>query len=353
MEAKIFDLLKIQMVMNYHPSRIVQRSDIQVALDTQPFLSSIAQNISEHMKNESKDISQVKQLSKKYNKYVFTNDALFLIQTLIDQIKIHFPTKRSMEEIFPMFQKQIDELYKDEKSSPKVKTIKFKPKIVTIDPESKLFHTTNSFEVFERNKIKTPYGTSWLSMDKIYEPEKTIQFHSDRGPLRVIQYQLLSLPHHFDSSPIEHEINVSTPNIMDARKIDHIPKESIEEYFNEKGVVIKFPSPNLEKNILSQYGRTFRPFVVDYLKTFGLDGVLVKDNQIAFFQPERWLEFESIEQGEPMYLALSDLLNNYDTMKDTEDFILKDFEDYYIPKISEKNDVDLDSLRILFQMNRK
>lgn len=359
MDEKIIDLWKNEMVMGYHPSKIINKIDLERALLSNRLLSILAKDWKENENIYENDLSQIKKIVKKYDKYVFTKEALRFMQNFLNYIQSNFPDKESMFRTIPLLKNhpviksQVDELFYQ---SPKVKYISFRPKVVTISPESKLFHTTNNFELFERKGYKgIPYGTTWFSIDKIYDPEKTIQFHADRGPIRVIQYQWITNPK-FNPEKyyfVEQHENISMPKMMDARKIDSIPKESIEKYFHEKGIEIKLKEPNLEKNILSQYGRTFRPFVVDYLKSFGLDGVIVKDNQIAIFEPDRWVRFHNIEQSDPMYLALSDLLNTYDYLKSQDFFDINEFKEHYIPLISEKNDVDQESLKILFNINNK
>lgn len=359
MDEKILDLWKNQMVMNYHPSRIVHPLDLERALFSQRFLSSIA-NLWDLEKLDHKRIAQVespslsdvRKMVKKYKSYVFTQESLEYIQDFLNYIHRTFPNEKSMMEKFPLEKDRIKELWNDHENK-KFKSIQFHPKLITIDSNSKLYLTTNPFELFERKDQSIPYGTTWFSINSIFEPEKTIQFHSDRGPMRVIQYHFINQPKTNEDqypflSPNEFS---SMPVIMDARKVSHIPKEVIEKYLREKGIEIELHEPNLDKNILSQYGRTFRPFVIDYLKSFGIEGVLWKDNQLALFDPGRWIRFEGIEQADAMYLALNDLLNQYEMLKKEDNFNLLNFKQIYIPEFAEKNKVDKKSLEILFKMN--
>jgi hypothetical protein len=357
MDEKILDLWKNQMVMNYHPSRIVHPIDLERALFSQRFLSSIANLWESETANEidveEKNLSNVRKMVKKYNQYIFTKESLEYIYDFLKYIHQRFPTQESMIKKFNLEKDKIKELWSDEQTNTKIESIHFQPKIVTIDPSSKLYLTTNPFELFERKDKSIPYGTTWFAINNIYEPEKTIEFHSDRGPMRVILYHFINQPKTSeDQYPfLDQNEFVSMPRIMDARKVNYIPKEEIEKYLREKGIELELRDPKLDKNILSQYGRTFRPFVVDYLKSFGLDGVLSKENQLALFEPERWIRFGAIEQADAMYLALTDLLNRYEVMKEDENFNLLNFKQIHIPEIAEHNHVDKKSLEILFKMN--
>jgi hypothetical protein len=352
MDEKIMDLWKNQMVNSLHPSKIVNKVDMERALYANRLLSILSKDWKEGFQQDIVDLSEIKELVKKYNNYIFNKEALIYMQKFLNYLHEQFPTKESWLSYFPLMRKQIEELFYESPSQ--IKIIPFQPKIITINPESSLFHTTNNFELFERKGFKgIPYGTTWFTLDQIYDPDKTIQFHADRGAMRVIKYKwITNRKHNQEEYPmIDQSEFISMPNIMDARKIENIPKESIEEYFKKKGIDIILPLPNLEKNLLSQYGRTMRPLVVEYLKSFGLDGLIVKDGQIAIFDPERWIRFDSIEQGDDLYLALSDLLNTFEHLKNEDQFSIVGFKNFYIPKIAQKNDVDKNSLEILFNIN--
>jgi hypothetical protein len=359
LDGKILDILKTQMVLNYHPSRIVTKNDMKLALDSEPFLSSISSGW--NLEDRAENISEAKKLVKKYDKYVFQNEALHFIQKFLNHFHANFPTKESLLNKFTLYSDRINKLWtiKDYKVNP----IIFKPKVVTIDPKTNLYLTTNAFQLFERNSLKskenkglgTPMGATWFSIEDIYDPEKTLKLHSERGAMRVIKYNFINEPKtNLEKYPfLDGHIKIVMPRIMDARKIDHIPKEVLDEYFKQKGIPIEFNEPNMDKNILSQYGRTFRPFVIDYLKSFGLDGVIVKNNELALFEPERWIRFEDIEQADPMYLALSELMNTFENIDRKNDLLVQNFYKFNIPMVAEKNGVDRKSLEILFHMNTK
>jgi hypothetical protein len=335
----IFDSLMNQISVNYHPNNIVNHEDIERAIDIHPLFSAISQdwNLSPY---SVKGISLAKSLSRKYKNYIFTSYALKMIQRFFEEFHQEFPNRKSIEKKYPFLSKVIDQIYME----PKGKVSKFdesKLKEIQIDPESSLFHTTNAFEIFEMQKDGTPYPPAWFSIDEIFPISKIEDFHPLRGPVRVIEYKWIPWKTK-DFSEDYPFIDTNTefqPRILDARKMKKIPSEAIEQAYKERGLEINLPDPDLEQDLLMTYGEDYRPFIINYLKKIGFDGVYSKSDQIVLFEPKRWIVFEGIEQGDVLYSALVEAL--------TENSIEK------LIDIANKYNVDYDSLRTLYLKNKE
>jgi hypothetical protein len=117
---------------------------------------------------------------------------------------------------------------------------------------------------------------------------------------------------------------------LDATRIKFIPAEPIEKYLEKNGMILELPAIEKSKDMLMAYGRTWRPFVVKYLESYGFDGILFNKNEIVIFKPERWVVFDSIDQGDTLYTALIESLNKNKTQE-----------------IAEKYNVDPQTLKIL------
>lgn len=402
-----------QLVLNYHPSRIVNSQDLERAIDTHPFLNVISEGWD--LNQKAKDVKQIRNIVSNYKQYVFTTDALNYLQTFLDLFGENYEDKETLLDKFPLFKEEIENLYMRPK---KPKVVKFQPNSIDIDMNTTLYHTTNAFEIFEQNGNGktgyTPYGVSWFNIDSIYPPENIFEFHPNRGPMRVIKYKWLGSHANVDivrstaigsggsgsggsgsggsgslnekkssrrltkSYPFLGSDSMKKslhPVIMDARKIHTIPRETIENYLVEKGLVAN-PTTNIGvdnilpeidhgKNILEQYGFTWKPIIVEYLKSLGFDGILVVNNELVLFEPEKWLFFDGIEQSDNMYLAIVELMKNYVENKNLYSDPMTLFYQLIqsaerplpsgrkIPNIASKYNLDKKSLEIIFMKNKK
>lgn len=338
-EKLILDSIMNQIILGTHESSIITQEDMQQALLFHPLFNSIVEQMENKSDLEKRytDVKQVKQITKEYKKYYFTEDALMILQNFINFFHKEFPNKKSLQKRFPLFSELIAQIYtkKDfEKKRPELPT-----KEVEIDLTKPLYHTTNAFEIFEMKNVGTPYGPAWFNINSIYSPDKIQDFHPDRGGVRVIKYSWIP-GSEIDFSADYPFIDIKAknkPKIMDARKLKLIPAEPIERHFQMNGMILELPRPDKEQNILMTYGKTWRPFVMKFLEEKGFDGVLTNQNEIVIFHPERWIKFENIEQGDMLYSALIESLNKKNKNK--------------IEDIASKYNIDSTSLKILYNKN--
>ena len=358
----ILNKIMQQIILNYHPSTIVSLSDIEKAVDINLLLSSFVDEEWDLYKKPN-SLEKIKKLVSPYKQYVFTSDALYYLDNYLRLFNEKYPTVEKLIEDFPLFRDQIKDLFL-EKEEKKRKTVKFTPKEFKINTNTTLYHTTNAFEIFEQYKSGTPYGASWFNIDSVYQPENIYSFYPNRGAMSVIVYKwIVSHPEvvrtessrltksypFLDSESIGKSYN---PKIMDARKITNIPKEAIEEFLIEKGLETNLHDPDLTKNILEQYGKTWKPIVIEFLKSFGFDGFIADNNELLLFEPERWIFFDSIDQSDDNYLAATELIETYDENKDL--YSNANILNYQlIPQIASKYGVDRNLLQLIFQQNKK
>jgi len=350
-----------QVVLNYHPTTIVNLQDLIRAVDVNPILSSFIQEDWELSKKEKHRLDKIKKLVEKYPQYVFTSDALYYLHNYLRFFNQTYPTEEDLLKKFPLFREEIEQMYNPKKKAPPVK---FSYKEYKINPKSVLYHTTNAFELFEQDNERTPYGTSWFNIDSIYDPENIYAFHPNRGGMRVISYKWIG--GHPDKKPkstsrltktypfidLEEIGKNSYPRIMDARKITSIPKSVLEDFLNSKGLETNLHEPDLAKNILEQYGITWKPILVEFLKSKGYDGIIVDNQEIVLFEPERWLFFDSIEQSDNVYLAATELIERYIENKETySDSNILNYQ--LIPEIASKYGVEKNLLQMIFNRNKK
>ena len=358
----ILNKIMEQVLLNYHPTTIVSLQDIVRAVDVNSLLSSFIQEDWELYKDKH-SLEKIKKLVEKYPQYFFTTDALHYLDNYLRWFNQSYPTKKDLLDKFSLFTEQIDKMYETATVKKKTKS-KFSPKDFKINPNSTLFHTTNSFELFEQDREGTPYRNAWFNIDSIYKPENIYEFHPKRGGMRVIGYKwigahpdkkvksssrLTKTYPFLDSDGIGKSLY---PKIMDARKITTIPKDILEEYLSEKGLEANLHEPDLTKNILEQYGFTWKPIVIEFLKSKGYDGVIADNQEIVIFEPDRWLFFDSIEQSDDVYLASTELVEKYLENKElySDDNILNY---QLIPEIASKYNVDRDLLQMIFNRNKK
>jgi hypothetical protein len=338
-EKLMIDSVMNQIILGTHESNIITAEDIQQALLFHPLFNSIVDEMDNKSDLATKytDTKQIKQITKEYKKYYFTEDALMILQNFINFFNEQFQSRKALVKRFPLLSNYIDQIYlqpsKDRsKTQPELKQAE-------IDFSKPLFHTTNAFEVFEMKNVGTPYGPAWFNIDSVYSPDRIQDFHRDRGGVRVIQYKWI--PGSDKDFTIDYPfIDVKTthkPKILDARKLKLIPAGPIEKHFEMNGMVLELPKLDKEQNILMSYGKTWRPFIVKYLEDKGYQGILTKKDEIVIFRPERWIKFENIEQGDLLYSALIESLNKKNKNK--------------IEQIASKYKIDDTSLKILYNKN--
>lgn len=337
LESLILDSIMNQFVLGEHISNIINSEDMERAILFHPLFSAIVAEMDDQseLTQNIPTNREAKQESKRYKKYVFTDDALNILQNFYDFMHERFPTRNSLEERFPSMRVYISQIF----TQPKESVIKFEPKEVQVDISKPLYHTTNAFEVFEMKDLGTPYGPAWFTIDAIYSPEQINDFHPDRGGLRVIRYDWIpfnEIDMTEDYPFIDFQTKVN-PKIMDARKLKVIPAQAIEKYFEHNGMILQLPEIQKDKDILMSYGKTWRPFIVKYLESKGFDGILTKNNEIALFHPERWIKFKNVEQGDMLYSSLIESLKRRNREK--------------IPEIAYQFKVDPQSLFILYKRN--
>jgi hypothetical protein len=334
----ILDSLMNEIINSVHESRIINKEEIVTFLKLHPLFGSILGKADDldFLEQRLTKVSEAKKETKKYPKYVFTEDAIMALQNFYDYMYENYPTRKILEKDFPLFITYIAQIYDQPKEA---KQVVFEPKTVEIDIDKPLYHTTNAFEIFEMEGAGTPYGPAWFTIDSIYPIDKIAGYHEDRGGMRVLKYKWNT------SNPLDFEVEYPFidvqanlyPRIMDGRKIKYIPPKAIEKYFEENGMILDLPNPNMNENILMTYGKTWRPFVTKYLESFGFDGVLIKDQQIAVFHPERWLTFENVEYGDILYSSLIEALKKKNKNQ--------------LEVIADKNNLDKRSLQILYNKN--
>lgn len=344
MHTLTLDSLMNQIVSGVHESNIINGEEMERNIKMHPLFSSIVADMEDptmtlHAKNVN--LKEVKQDVKRYKKYVFTDDALIILANFLDFMHKQYPSRKALEKRFPLFYPWIAQIFVKPPTSKKGPST-FVPKIAEIDINKPLYHTTNAFEIFEMKKQGTPFGPAFFNIDTIYPPEKIQQFHPNKGGMRVIQYKWIP------SSNLDFTIDYPfvdvkkqrTPKILDARKLKKIPSGAIEKYFETHGIVLDLPEETSEpSDILSVYGKTWRPFIVRYLEKLGFDGILVKNDEIVLFHPDRWITFSSIDHGDMLYSALIEALQTNNKFK--------------IPEIAAKYNLDLESLMTLFTMNKQ
>lgn len=336
----VFDSIMNQIIHNDHQSSIINGNDMERAILRHPLFSSIVSEMdskTDILKPNYKGASKIKKHTKRYPRYIFTEDGLSILQNFIEFINHRFPTKRSLERAFPLFSKYIAQIYTKPEYKNDSPIVSLKE--VEIDTLKPLFHTTNSFEIFEMKNTGTPYGPAYFSIDTIFSPEFIKDFHPERGALRVIRYKWIPSTN-FDLSSEYPFVDVQTkhtPKILDATRVKFIPPEQIEKYLGENGMILELPTIDKSKDILTAYGRTWRPFVVKYLESYGFDGILFNKKEIVIFKPERWIVFDTIEQGDMLYTALIESLKKTNKNKTLD--------------IAEKYDIDPKTLQILRRRN--
>ncbi len=352
-EKNLFHQMIQQMsIFHTHSSNVVQKQDLERAVQNSWFLQNLT--ILWNLDQKPTLIEQAKELVSSYPEYKFSSSALKFIQNFINIFHEKYPTKETLLSSMPLYKKEIEKIYAPPPTNSKES---FEPQPAKINLESNLYHTTNAFEIFERKSPGTPLGTAWFNIDSIYPEHLITELYPDKGAMRVIRYRWIGNPWleninrsypFLDSDSL---VKPPEPRILDARKLKQIPKNAIEDYMEQKGVAIYLPEPDLSQDILSQYGRNWRPFVIEYLKSMRWDGILTKDVEIGLFEPRHWISFLNIEAGDNMYMAIQEVLQE---IQDYPEIYNKDMiERFLVPKIAGKYKLDPNSLQVIYNINSK
>ena len=345
-------LIQQMSILNSHASRVIQAQDLDLAIKTNNFLQNLTMNW--NLIHRPTQLDLAKKVVLDYPEYIFSFSALRFLENFLRLSQEIYPTKKSLLNEMPLYQSEIDQIYQNQVKS---SSIPFEPKSVDINLESNLYHTTNAFEIFEQKLNGTPLGPASFNIDSVYPEYLISELYPDRGAMRVISYRWLTNPWKenisksyplLDSDAMAKPIE---PKILDGRDLKVIPKDVLEDYMEKRGVALYLPEPNLAFDILNQYGRNWRPFLIDYLKSLGFDGVLIKNDEIVLFQPKRWISFYNIQAADPMYLAFQDVLHE---IREYPQVYNKDMiQRFLIPKMASKHQVDPISLQIIYNLNFK
>jgi hypothetical protein len=348
-EANLLNLIIQQMtILNLHESNIIQKEDLEKAILTNSFLQNIVLDWNLNLIPNEQIQDRIKKLVNLYPKYTFTSSALKYLQYFFELWKDQFPNKQTLVDIFPLYVTEIDKLYESLQRSTSKEKLVLKP--VKMNLNSNLYHTTNSFIIFERKGSGTPLGPASFNIDSRYPFELISEIFPNRGSMRVIRYRWLASPWFTEDRMLKSYpfldsdslVKLPEPRILDARKITHFPKHILEDYIEQKGVALIFPEPDLSLELLDQYGRNWRPFIIDYLKYHHFDGILFKDDQIMIFEPQQWISFDGIEEADSMYVAVLDVLEQS-----------KINPQYLISNVASRLNVDPISLEIIYKINLK
>ncbi len=131
-------------ILHSHSSNVVQRQDLERAVQNHWFLQNLVLNW--NLDSPSSSVDLAKKLAKSYPQYTFSSGALKYIENFMNMYHQKYPNKKSLLVSMPLYQKEIDKIYS---STPTSSMETFDPKEIEIDLESNLYHTTNAFDIFD------------------------------------------------------------------------------------------------------------------------------------------------------------------------------------------------------------